>query len=89
MHLLVRESHVYSREEVALFFTIKGIRVKLRYAFALLFPSPQYMVLRYGLSSRKQLAFCYLSRFIHLCWEGLKGISGLLLSSRTSRQAPL
>lgn len=89
VHLLAGQSRVDGLESFALLFTIKGIRVKLRYAFALLFPSSEFMRLHYGLSSRRQLALCYLSRFIRLCWEGLKGISGLLLSSRTSRQAPL
>lgn len=87
MCLLAGESRLDGGESFALLFTIKGMRAKLRYAVALLFPSPQFMLLHYGLSSRRQLALCYLSRFIRLCWEALKGIGGLLLSSRTSRQA--
>lgn len=89
MGLLTNASPLQGPEEFAMLFTIKGLRAKVRYAFALLFPSPQFMLLRYGLSSRRQLALCYLTRFVRLSWEGLKGISGLLLSSRTSRQAPL
>lgn len=89
VRLLAGQSRVDGLESFALLFTIKGMRPKLRYAFALLFPSPEFMRLHYGLSSRRQLSLCYLSRFIRLSWEGLKGIRGLLLSSRTSRQAPL
>ncbi len=88
VRLLAGQSRVDGLESFALLFTIKGIRAKLRYAFALLFPSPEFMRLHYGLSSRRQLALYYLTRIVHLCWEGLKGIRGLLLSSRTSRQVP-
>ena len=63
-----------AREEVALFFALKGIRSKWRYLFALLFPSSEFMRLRYGLSSRSQLGFCYLRRTAHVVREGCKGI---------------
>ncbi len=86
VRLLAGGSRVDGRESFALLFMIKGFRAKLRYAFALLFPSPEFMRLHYGLSSRKQLALCYLTRVVRLCWEGLKGIGGLLVSSRTPRQ---
>lgn len=87
VHLLVQKLYVYSREEIALFFTIKGTRAKLRYACGLLFPSPEFMRLQYGLSSRWQLAPAYLTRFVHLSWEGLKGIRSLFLSFRSDRCA--
>lgn len=80
VRLLAGQSRVDGLESFALLFTIKGMRAKLRYTFALLFPSPEFMRLHYGLSSRRQLALCYLSRFIRLCWEGLKG--GRQLSGR-------
>jgi len=63
-----------AREEVALFFALKGIRSKWRYLFSLLFPSSEFMRLRYGLSSRSQLGFCYLRRTAHVVREGCKGI---------------
>ena len=63
-----------AREEVALFFTLRGIRSKCRYLFALLFPSSEFMRLRYGLSGRSQLGFCYLRRTAHVVREGCKGI---------------
>lgn len=82
LDLLARESYIDGGESFALLFTIKGLRTKIRYALALLFPSSQFMLLHYGLSSRKQLALSYLTRVVHFCWEGLKGIGGLLRSSR-------
>jgi hypothetical protein len=88
VRLLAGGSRVDGGESFALVFTIKGMRAKLRYAFALLFPSPQFMLLHYGLSSRRQLALCYLTRVIHFCWEGLKGVGGLLVSSRIPQQSP-
>lgn len=89
VRLLAEQSRVDGLESFALLFTIKGIRAKLRYAFALLFPSPEFMRLHYGLSSRRQLALCYLTRIVRLCWEGLKGVVGLLLSRRMPRRSPL
>jgi hypothetical protein len=88
VRLLAGESRVDGRESFAALFTIRGLRAKVRYALALLFPSPQFMLLHYGLSSRRQLGLCYLGRVVHLCWEGLKGIGGLLVSSRPPRQSP-
>src|SRR5574337_1029339 len=83
-HLLAADSCLDGREEFVLLFTMKGLRAKFQYALTLLFPSFQYMLLRYGLTSRRQLPLCYLTRVVHLCWEALKGISGLLRSSRIS-----
>ena len=88
VRLLAGGSRVDGVESFALLFTIKGLRAKARYALALLFPSSQFMLLHYGLSSRKQLALCYLTRVVHLYWEGLKGVGGLLVSSRTPRKSP-
>ncbi|MDE2484704.1 MAG: nucleotidyltransferase family protein, partial [candidate division NC10 bacterium] len=82
VRLLAGGFHVDGVESFALFFTIRGLRAKARYTLALLFPSPQFMLLQYGLSRRWQLPLCYLARVVHLCWEALKGISGLLHSSR-------
>ena len=88
VRLLAGESRVDGLESFALLLAIKGLRAKLRYALALLFPSPQFIRLRYGLSSRRQLGLWYLTRVVYLCWQGLKGIGGLLVSSRTPRQSP-
>lgn len=85
VHLLVQKLDVYSREEIALLCMLKGTRARLRYALGLLFPSPEFMRLQYGPSGRWQLARSYVSRFVRLSWEGLKGLLGLLVSSRTPR----
>ncbi|MDD5559566.1 nucleotidyltransferase family protein [Candidatus Methylomirabilis sp.] len=84
--LLMGESRLDGGESFAMLFTIKGMRAKLRYAVAILFPSPEFMRLQYGLSTRWQLPLAYLTRFFHLSWEGLKGVVGLFLSRRTPRQ---
>lgn len=63
-----------AREELALFFALKGIRSKLRYLSALLFPSSEFMRLRYGLTARRQLPFSYVCRVGSVLREGCKGI---------------
>ncbi|MBI2002910.1 MAG: hypothetical protein HYS69_17315 [candidate division NC10 bacterium] len=62
------------KESLAVLFTLKGIRAKLKYALALLFPSPEFMRLEYGLTSGTQVGPAYLRRFRFLMWEGCKGI---------------
>lgn len=85
VRLLAGGSRVDGGESFAMLFIIKGLGAKLRYAIALLFPSPEFMRLHYGLSSRRQLALCYFTRVANLCWEGLKGVGGLLVSTRIPR----
>ncbi len=63
-----------AREELALFFALKGIRSKSRYLSALLFPSSEFMRLRYGLTARRQLPFSYVCRVGSVLREGCKGI---------------
>lgn len=89
VRLLVGESQVDGRESFALVFTLKGFPVKVRYAYALLFPSSEFMLLHYGLSSRRQLCLWYLIRLGRLSWESLKGIAGLLFPSRMTRRSLL
>ena len=67
------------KESLAVLFTDEGFRAKLRYALALLFPSPQFMLTHYGLSRWSQLGFAYLRRSCYLAREGFKGILRLLL----------
>lgn len=66
------------KESLAVLFALDGFRVKLRYALALLFPSPEFMRIHYGLSRRRQLGYVYLRRFCYLSRESLKGIVRLL-----------
>lgn len=78
VRLLAGASSVDGKESLAVFFTLKGLRRKLRYALALLFPSPDFMLVQYGLAHRRQLGFAYLRRFCRFAWESLKGMMRLL-----------
>lgn len=78
-------SHSAAREQFALLFALKGTRLKYSYVCALLFPSPAFMLVRYGLTTRRQLAFSYLTRVAHIAWEGVKGLVGLFLPHRMTR----
>ncbi len=82
---LARASSATAREELALFFALKGMRSKLRYLSALLVPSSEFMRLRYGLTARRQLPFSYVRRVGSVLWEGLKGLGCLLIPQRMTR----
>jgi hypothetical protein len=82
VRLLAGDSRADGRESLALFFMIKGVRAKARYAVALLFPSSEFMRLHYGLSSDQRLGFHYLARLASCMWQGLKGIGFLLAPHR-------
>lgn len=79
--VLAGDARLDGREEFALFVTIKGLRPKTRYALVLLFPSPEFMRLRYGISGRTWLGFCYLTRFMDLTWKGIKWTAALLFGA--------
>jgi hypothetical protein len=85
--LLAGESRADGRESLALLFVIKGVRAKLRYALALLFPSAEFMRLQYGASSTSRIGFRYLGRTAYLAWEGFKGILCLLALRRSGSSA--
>ncbi len=87
-HLMINEANVDGVESFALLLTLKSLRAKLTYAFALLFPSPAFMVLQYGLSDRKSLGLWYLRRAGCLTWEALKGLVVLVASRRTADHRP-
>jgi hypothetical protein len=78
VRLLAGGSSVDGKESLAVLFTLKGFRAKLKYALALLFPSPEFMRVEYGLTSGTQLGFAYLRRFRFLIQEGCKGIVRLV-----------
>ncbi len=87
--LFVRDGRLDGRESFALFFSIKGVRAKLRYAFAILFPSPKFMRLHYGLSTWGQLGVCYIRRLESFAWESLKGLGCMIFPHRQSKHSPL
>jgi hypothetical protein len=76
--LLAGASSVDGKESLAVLFTLTGLRPRLRYAFAILFPSAEFMRLQYGLTRRNQLVLAYVRRFCRFCWEGLKGVVQVL-----------
>ncbi|MEP6958265.1 MAG: nucleotidyltransferase family protein [Nitrospirota bacterium] len=84
--LLIQPS-LNGREEFALLCSLQGLRPKIQYAYALLFPSPCYMVRRYGLSSPMGLISSYITRACRLCWEGSKWAAAWLVAALATRQA--
>ena len=86
-HQLLAQSSLNGRDEFALLCSIQGLRNKIRYVLALLFPSPQYMTRRYGASTRMSLTGFYFSRFFHLGAKGLRcavAWVGILVATRAS-----
>lgn len=76
---LVETSTVDGIESLAYFFALKGLGAKVRYARALLFPEPEFMMLQYGLTHRCQLAASYLRRFYWFAWQAAKGLAHVYL----------
>ena len=73
---------VEEREGLAQLLAVRGPLAKARYVGALLFPSPRFMALQYGLRRRRDLAPAYLARFARFIVEGAKGMAQLLVGSR-------
>lgn len=78
VRLLGTGSHLDGKESLAVLFTLRGFQAKVRYALALLFPSPEFMRIQYGLSSRRCLGLAYFRRFCRLSRECLRGVVKLL-----------
>ncbi len=76
---LVETSKVDGVESLATFFAVKGLGAKFRYARALMFPQPEFMMLEYGLTHRRQLAATYVRRFCWFSWQAAKGLVHLCL----------
>jgi hypothetical protein len=74
---LVETSKVDGVESLATFFAVKSLGAKFRYARALLFPQPSFMMLEYGLTHRFQLPTTYVRRFCWLSWQASKGLASL------------
>lgn len=82
---ILARSSLSGRDEFALLCSIQGLRNKIRYVLALLFPSPQYMTRRYGASTRMSLTGFYFARFFHIEAEGLRcavAWIGILVATR-------
>jgi putative nucleotidyltransferase-like protein len=65
-------------ESLATFLALRGLRPRLRFAGALVFPSPHFMRLEYHLSRDRELPGAYARRAGRLAWEGLKGTARLV-----------
>ncbi|MEK6634341.1 MAG: nucleotidyltransferase family protein [Nitrospirota bacterium] len=76
--LLLTRGQVNGREEFAALWALRGLRSKLRYVLGLLFPSPDFMLRRYRLSSYSMLMLYYPLRFVSLLWEGAMWVSAWL-----------
>ncbi len=77
VRLLAGAPDVDGKESLAIFFTLKGAQTKLKYALALLFPSPEFMRLEYGVTSGAQVCLAYIRRFFYFIREGSRGIAKL------------
>lgn len=78
---LAETSKVDGVESLANFFAVKGLKAKFRYARALLFPEPGFMMLQYGLTHRRRLPDAYVRRFCWFSWQAAKGLARLYLGS--------
>ena len=78
---LVETSTVDGVESLATFFAVKGLGAKFRYARALLFPQPEFMMLQYGLTHRRQLATTYARRLCWFSWQAVKGLAHVCLGA--------
>ncbi len=76
--LLASGSDIDGRESLALFVATRGIRTKLRYLLALFFPVPDFMMLQYGLTRRRQLIPAYARRVFYFFREGVRGVLKLI-----------
>ncbi|MEW6544782.1 MAG: nucleotidyltransferase family protein [Nitrospirota bacterium] len=84
VRLLAGDDQVDGRESFAQLLTIKGLRPRLRFAFALLFPTSAFMRFHYGLSGRTQVAVWYVKRLLFLVREGAKGLARLIFPAGKS-----
>ena len=78
---LVETPTVDGVESLANFFALNGLGAKFRYARALLFPHPEFMMLQYGLTHRRQLAGSYVRRFCWFSWQAVKGLAHVCLGA--------
>jgi len=71
-------------ESLAQLFAISGLRAKIRYGWALLMPSREFMMMHYAPASPAQLYLRYARRILSCAGESLKGLANLFLPARRS-----
>ncbi len=74
LSLLAAGAAVDGKESLALFLALPGLRARLRYVLALLFPTPAFMRLHYGVRRADEVARAYVGRLARFSWEALKGL---------------
>ena len=77
---------VPGKESLAAWFALKGWAAKWHYAGGLLFPSPEFMRLHYGLSTRWQVGLWYLRRVFQLGLSACKGFCQLVVNGYGRRR---
>ena len=71
---LLSATSVDGKESLAALLALPTWGARLRYASAVLFPSPHFMTLEYGLTGSHQLGAAYVRRVGYFTWQGLKGV---------------
>jgi len=69
-------------ESLAQFFAIKGLRARAAYAWALLVPSREFMMMHYAPASPARLYLQYARRVLTCVRESLKGLVNLFVPAR-------
>lgn len=83
---MLTRSSLHGREEFAVFCSLRGLRPKIRYAAALLFPSPSYMTQRYRLGSPFMLPLAYLLRASRLLADSCRWGIAWIRAALSARQ---
>jgi hypothetical protein len=73
-HILMNYTGAFGPESLATLLTIRGIRQKIRYLYAIFFPSREWLASRYSVSSTVSLVLYT----IHICNVLLIGMKGLV-----------
>jgi len=79
---LADRGDIDGRETLALMLVSKGVKVRIRYLFSLLFPTTAFMRMQYELTNRYQYPFAYLKRFGYFLKEGIRGVVTIIRPRR-------
>ena len=83
---LLTHASLHGREEFAVLCSLRGLRPKVQYAAALLFPSPSYMAQRYGLAGVRNLPRAYFLRAYRLFGESCRWAIAWIQAALSPRQ---
>jgi hypothetical protein len=78
LNLAIRSPEARGREKILMFWSLQGVRAKLRYLLNFLFPSCDFIRTQYGVSSPRQVGVVYVRRLGTLVWEGSKTLAKLI-----------